>query len=333
MEGGSAKAKAYREELWDGLGVNAAHVNHRFQKEVKQKVKAYIRNTGSKFRGTQYAEEPITKKRQWKPWTEHWLEDDWDGEIGAPKDLQASALEESILRSMEALLADSGGPATSFVEKFLDLADCYLGETMLAQVRTHYGTRILPPTFISHDSPFSPNTPENSTSTSSRTTSRLLPSQTAPALPTSLPLPPPSALSPPQPTQQVGLVSSGSNVPTCSPLPEPEATRPSGSLDGVNDANSVHTARPTRYDVYDIADVGDLGCKSGINSSSRRTPKRSHGEADSRPDTNVEPQNSITHTAEGELVDGSIVLTTLKDQRSKKRRDATTLRRSNRKKA
>ena len=197
---------------------------------------------------------------------------------------------------------------------------------MLAQVRTHYLT---PQTFIPHDSHFSPNILENSASTPLRTISHHLPSPTAPALLTSLPLLPQSILSPPQSTQQVGLVNSGSIASICSPPPEPEATTPFGSLDG--DPNSDRTARPPRRDVYDIATAGDLGDKSGSNSSGGDGLKRSHGEADDRPDAeSVGLHNNTTHTAEDGLGDESIVLTTLKDRKSKRTKGPTMLRRSKR---
>ena len=139
MEGGSLQARENMINLMTALDLeNPAH-NKKFRAKVKEEVASYVRNTGVKFRGVQYQEDIITKKREWAPWTAKWLDDDWDGDIRPPQKERDNRLIDSVISSVEEVFQLPEEQVSQFVTRFFDAADKFWSQDIRRFARERYG--------------------------------------------------------------------------------------------------------------------------------------------------------------------------------------------------
>jgi hypothetical protein len=289
MDGGSRKVKVQLVALWDSLGIDESVHNLKFVKMVKDKVQAFIRNTGRKFLQSEvYTEDKLTKIRTWQPWTANWMSDDWDGDTEPPQAVKDSAIDEPILHSVEQLLAVRGRePAVAFVEKFLNIVDRYLDRSMVDLVHKRYPPRGSPP-----ESRQAHSTPLNSVECNDFVQNDVqkpssLPRSISPGSPNafrSLTLP---ATGEPG-ANGVSMANASTSVdfprttsPRLGSLPV-ESVRPFALFNqGGNDGDPVPRVRflrSGRDDIYDVENIHDPGADRHTNDPGRKGGKRSRGD-------------------------------------------------------
>jgi hypothetical protein len=123
MDGGNMRARENVMKLMKVLDLDNPLHDKRFRAKVKEKVLGYIRNVGVKFRGVQYQEDVITKKRVWAPWTAKWLDDDWDGDTRPPQKDPSDGMVDSVMASVAEVLRLPEEHVAQFVTRFFDAAD------------------------------------------------------------------------------------------------------------------------------------------------------------------------------------------------------------------